>query len=131
MTVEFLSGCYWAGFELSTILLYYEKIEDRERTSIITYITFVNTTGMIIGTSLGALFMMALPASWDLYISLFALSTFLRFVVIIFTPHVNFRGQIPQLFSFNRVFSVIAPFGAFARPIIGKIKKKKNEGDKK
>lgn len=131
MAVELLSGCYWAGFELATILLYYQKIDDRERTSIITYITFLNTTGMIIGTSLGALFMKALPPTWNIYITLFALSTFLRFVVIIFTPHIDFRGQIPQLFSFNRVFSVIAPFGAFTRPIFGKIKKKKTDSEKK
>jgi MFS family permease len=127
MVVEFLSGCYWAGFELSTILLYYQKVEDQERTSVITYISFFNITGMVLGSLLGALFMKYLPAGFDQYLILFAASTFLRFLVIIFAPHVNFKGQIPKLISFNRVFNVRPPYGALSRPIIGRIKKKKDE----
>jgi MFS family permease len=128
--IEFFSGCFWAGFELSTILLYYQKIEDRERTSVITYITFLNTTGMICGSLLGALFMKILPTSWDAFLTLFMLSTFLRIAVVIFAPQVDFKGQIPKLISFNRVMSVRPPFGAFTRPIVGKITKRKSE-DKK
>lgn len=123
MLIEFLSGCYWAAFELSTILLYYQKIDDRERTSIITYITFLNTTGMVIGSMLGALFMKTLPTGWNPYLVLFATSTLLRAMVIMFAPHVNFAGQIPKLFI-NRLTTVRPPFGAFGRPIIGKVKKK-------
>lgn len=128
--IEFLSGCYWAAFELSTILLYYQKIDDRERTSVITYITFLNTTGMVIGSMLGAWFMKNLPVGWDNYLVLFAASTFLRVLVLIFAPHVNFIGQIPKFISFGRVFSNLPPVGILMRPIVGKIKKKKNS-DKK
>lgn len=126
---EFMSGCYWAGFELSTILLYYQKIEDRERTSIITYITFFNTAGMLIGSALGAVFMRYLPATFDQYLVLFAVSTFLRALVLIFAPHVNFRGQIPKLIGSRRTLGVIPPFANLARPFLGKIKKKKEEKD--
>ncbi|HXH32499.1 MAG TPA: MFS transporter [Bacteriovoracaceae bacterium] len=130
MGVEFLSGCYWAGFELATILLYYQKIDDSERTSVITYITFFNTTGMVIGSFLGALFMRWVPVSWNGYVALFATSTFCRTVVIIFAPHIRFKGQIPKLISINRVFSVRPPFAVFSRPFIGKMRKKKKEEDK-
>lgn len=123
--IEFLSGCYWAGFELSTILLYFQKIDDRERTSVITYITFLNTSGMLLGSLLGALFMKLLPVGMDLYLTLFIVSTFLRIILIVFAPQVNFRGQIPKLISFNKVMTVTPPFGAFTWPIVGKIKKKK------
>jgi len=130
--VEFLSGCYWAGFELSTILLYYQKIDDRERTSIMTYITFLNTTGMVCGSLLGALFMKILPISYDTYLTLFAVSTFIRTALVVFAPQVNFRGQIPELISFNRVMLVRPPFTAFTRPFVGKINsdKKKKESKK-
>jgi predicted MFS family arabinose efflux permease len=128
--VEFISGCYWAGFELSTILLYYQKIEDKERTSVITYITFLNTTGMICGSLLGALFMQILPTSWDAFLTLFALSTFLRLSVVVFAPQVDFKGQIPKLISFNRVMSVRPPFSAFTRPIVGRVRKKNSEEKK-
>lgn len=122
--VEFLSGCYWAGFELSTILLYYQKIDDRERTSVITYIALLNTTGMFLGSLLGALFMKLLPVSWDQYLTLFTTATFLRIGLIIFAPQVNFKGQIPELIGFR---SMRPSIGMFTRPIIGKIKKKKDE----
>lgn len=131
LSIEFLSGCYWAGFELSTILLYYQKIEDHERTSVMSYITFFNITGMVIGSLLGSIYMKQLPPQWDPYLILFITSSCLRTLVIIFTPHVNFRGQIPKLISFNRVFMVLPPFGALTRPIIGKIKKKEEEKEKK
>lgn len=123
--VEFLSGCYWAGFELSTVLLYFQKIDDRERTSVLTYITFLNTTGMLLGSLLGALFMKLLPVGWDLYLTLFTVSTFIRIILIVFAPQVNFRGQIPKLISFNKVMSGRPPFDAFTWPVVGKIKKKK------
>jgi len=126
---EFLSGCYWAGFELSTILLYYQKIEDKERTSIITYITFFNTTGMLIGSTLGAIFMKLLPMTYDQYLVLFAASTFIRVLVLIFAPHVNFRGQIPKIIGSRRILGVILPFATLARPFMGKIKNKKEEKD--
>lgn len=125
--VEFLSGCYWAGFELSTILLYYQKIEDRERTSVITYIVFLNTTGMMLGSLLGALFMKLLPVSWDQYLVLFSVSTMLRITLLIFAPHIDFRGQIPKLISSRRVLSVFLPLGMSSRPIIERNKKKKND----
>ena len=123
--VEFLSGCAWAGFELSTILLYYQKIDDRERTSVITYIAFLNTTGMFLGSVLGALFMKLLPAS-DQYIILFVVATLLRFALVVFAPQVNFKGQIPKLISSRRVLNVMLPMGLLSQPVVRKSKKKKD-----
>jgi MFS family permease len=127
LVIEFLSGCYWAAFELSTTLLYFQKIDDKERTSIITYITFLNTTGMVIGSMLGAWFMKSLPVGWNQYLVLFAFSTILRILLLIFAPQVKFAGQIPKLTSFNKVFSIIPPFAALTRPFIGKKKKELKE----
>lgn len=98
-TIEFLSGCYWAGFELSTILLYYEKISDSERTSLITYITFLNTTGMILGSLLGAAFIDYFPVTGDPYLSLFATSTVLRILIISVSPYVNLVGRLAKIFK--------------------------------
>lgn len=94
--IEFLSGCYWAGFELSTVLLFYQKIGDRERTSVMTYISFFNITGMVIGCSIGALFMYLLPIGWDKFITLFVCSTFLRLIMAVFSPQLNFKNKLPK-----------------------------------
>ncbi len=122
--IEFLSGCYWAGFELSTILLYYQKIEDAERTSVMTYITFFNTTGMIIGSLIGGWALRNIPIQHDKYLTLFAGSTILRGLVMFAAPNIDFKGRIPNLISFNRVFSVRPPYGALTRPILGRLKTK-------
>jgi hypothetical protein len=124
LVIEFLSGCYWAGFELSTILLYYQKIDDRERTSIITYITFLSTAGMLIGSMLGALMMKNLPPDWNHYIVLFAASTFLRGLVIMFAPHVNFFGRVPRMFNFIRSPGEVVSFNSIARQFLRSDRKK-------
>jgi hypothetical protein len=126
-SIEFMSGCYWAGFELSTILLYYQKIDDRERTSVITYITLLNTTGMFIGSLLGAGLMKILPIQWDSYLTLFGISTLIRLTLIVFAPQINFRGQIPKMINFNRLLSVRPPFVTLTRPFKEKSDKKKNK----
>lgn len=116
--VEFFSGCYWAGFELSTILLYYQKIDDRERTSAITYIALLNTTGMFLGSMLGALFMKILPGDVNKFLALFVVSTFLRLSLVVFAPQVNFRGQIPKLLTFSWRPVIVS----LARTFLGKKK---------
>ncbi len=126
-SIEFMSGCYWAGFELSTILLYYQKIDDRERTSVITYITLLNTTGMFIGSLLGAGLMKILPIQLDSYLTLFGISTLIRLTLIVFAPQINFRGQIPKMINFNRLLSVRPPFVTLTRPFKEKSDKKKNK----
>jgi MFS family permease len=126
MFIEFLSGCYWAGFELATVLLYYQKIEDHERTSIMSYITFFNISGMVIGSLIGAGLMKLFPENWDTYLTLFMISTFLRTLVVFVTPHISFRGRIPNFISYNRVFMARPPFGALTRPILDRKKKTKD-----
>jgi hypothetical protein len=54
---------------------------------------------------------------------LFAFSTILRILLLIFAPQVKFAGQIPKLISFNKVFTIFPPFAALTRPFIGKKKK--------
>jgi hypothetical protein len=114
--IEFLSGCWWAGFELSTILLYYQKIDDRERTSVITYIALLNTTGMFLGSMLGALAMKILPAGMSQYLMLFIAGTLLRLTVVVFAPQMNFRGRIPKILT----YSFRSPMNILTRIFISK-----------
>jgi MFS family permease len=128
-SIEFISGCYWAAFELSTILLYYQKIDDQERTSSLTYITLLNTSGMFLGSVLGAFFMKNLPKKYDEYLTLFAASTMVRLIVVVLAPQTNFRGQIPKLIGFNWLSSARSPLALLSRPFIGKIKKRRGKKD--
>lgn len=126
LLIEFLSGCYWAGFELSTTLIYYKKIADHERTRVMSYISFFNISGMALGSILGACIIYWLPPSLDQYLVLFAIATFLRILVVIFIPHVSIKGRLPQIFN----LSLRTPFTNFARPVFGLLKRKKKDGSR-
>lgn len=126
-TIEFLSGCYWAAFELSVIMLYFERIKDEERTSIITYISFTNTLGMVIGVLLGGWLLQNWPQDQDKYLGLFTLSTLLRFLVLLTIPTVRVRDAWPVMVTHTRGFLTSAPFGALTKPLIEWNKKRKKK----
>jgi MFS family permease len=93
IAIEFLSGCYWAGFDLSTTLLYFDQIKDKERTSLMSYIYFFNTLGMGVGTLVGGWLLAHWPFEGSNYLGLFILSSFVRFAVILMEPKFDFRGK--------------------------------------
>ena len=84
---------------------------------------------MVIGSALGACFMGMLPEDSNKYIVLFAVSTFLRAIVIAFAPQINFKGRLPKLTNLNRFFQMIPASINLIRPFIWK-KKKEFKKDK-
>ncbi|MGE3609893.1 MAG: MFS transporter [Bacteriovoracaceae bacterium] len=119
LIVEIVSGCYWAGFELSTILLLYQKIEDHERTSVMSYLAFFNIMGMTIGSGIGALMLHFFPSPIIQFETLFIISSIARLIIALSAPHVNFKGKIPKIIYAAR------PFGIVTRPFIEKITRRK------
>jgi MFS family permease len=125
--VEFLSGCYWAGFELATTMTYYKKIADHERTRVMSYISFFNVSGMTVGCLLGAAFMKYLPSAWmpagDRYLSLFIVASCARLFVVLFLPHVDIRGQLPTVMS----FTMRTGMAVLIKPVAGFLEGKKKK----
>ncbi len=97
--IEFWSGLNWAGLELATSLLFYQRIKDRDRTSIMTYISFIQVGGMALGCSIGALFLHFLPTVPDKFLALFLFSSCFRLLGFIFSPHFKYRKEMPQLWA--------------------------------
>lgn len=119
LVIELLSGCYWAGFELATILLFYQKIEDHERTSVMSYVAFFNILGMTIGSGLGGLILQFFPTGYPKYETLFIVASIARITVALSSPQLDFKGRIPKIIYAAR------PFGIVTRPFIEKISKRK------
>jgi MFS family permease len=122
--IEFISGCNWAAFELSTILLFYQKIDDRERISLMSFISFSNTTGMVVGSLAGALFMKLTDANLDQYKYLFMISFILRLLVALFVPHLEYKERMPRIVRAGRFMSTLPLSVPFTRVKIVKKKKK-------
>jgi MFS family permease len=92
--IEILSGCYWAGFDLSLTILYFSHIKDEERSSVMTYIYFINTLGMCIGTLIGGWLLINWPFKGSNYLGLFILSSVVRLIVVFFEPNFELRKKI-------------------------------------
>jgi MFS family permease len=75
--VQLLSGLAWAAFELSATLAFFEGIERRERTSVLTLYNFSNAAALGLGALAGGLFFRYFPES-DVYAWMFLASSLAR-----------------------------------------------------
>jgi len=107
LVVEFICGASWGAFELATVLLYFERVKDEERTSIMTYISFSNTLGMIIGVSIGAWVLQNWPAEKNPYQAMFLISSTLRFAVLLAMPSIKLREAWPIIVTQARSVFVL------------------------
>jgi hypothetical protein len=102
LVVEFVCGASWGAFELATVMLYFERVKDEERTSIMTYISFSNTLGMIIGASIGAALLQNWPLENNPYHAMFLISSALRFTALLTIPTIKLRDIGRSLFVMKR-----------------------------
>ncbi len=107
LVVEFICGASWGAFELATVMLYFERIKDEERTSIMTYISFSNTLGMVIGVSIGAWLLQDWPAEKNPYQAMFLISSALRFTVLLAMPSIKLRDAWPIIITQARSVFVL------------------------
>ena len=73
--VQVLSGCFWAAYELAFFLMFFESIEQRERTSLLTVYQFLNTLAGVIEALIGGAVLLVFAASPAGYATLFGLSS--------------------------------------------------------
>lgn len=78
MAVQAVGGALWAGFELGGFLLYFEALDERERTSLLTAYNLLTGVAIVCGGLLGAFVLSRGHGSADAYRLLFALSAPLR-----------------------------------------------------
>jgi MFS family permease len=95
--IEFISGINWAGLNLAVSLLFYQRISDQNRTSIMSYVGLVQTTGMALGCGIGALFLNYVPVNGDKFLGLFLFSTSVRLLGFVFSPRLKFKEMMPVL----------------------------------
>lgn len=96
---ELMCGASWGAFELATVMLYFERIKDEERTSIMTYVAFSNTLGMVIGVSIGAGLLQNWPLEKNPYQAMFLISSALRFAALSLIPSIKMRDLWGHLFA--------------------------------
>jgi MFS family permease len=118
--VQLLSGLMWAAFELSALLSFFEGIDRRERTSVLTLFNFANAAAIAVGSLVGGAFFRWLPADASVYASLFVASSAARAVALRLLYPVG-TLRLPQAPVVLRTLALRPALGAIQRPIVASL----------
>lgn len=117
MVLQAMSGVAWSIYELGALLMFFEAIEERERTSLLTGYNLVNTAATAIGASMGAWVLSASPAGSSGYHLIFALSSGARLITGLLLLKLG-HGRMVRLAMSLRAISVRPSSGGAFRPIL-------------
>lgn len=82
LATQVVSGAAWAGYELAFFLLFFESMEERERTAMLTIYNLLNTLAFIGGSLIGAALLVFLGTNMQSYLILFGVSTGVRLLAL-------------------------------------------------
>lgn len=116
LALQTFAGAMWAALELGTALAFFESLEERDRTSILTLYNVANAAAIAGGALLGTLLFGRLPAGPGAYAVLFAVSAAARLLVLPLLPRAA-RVPVPERVSM-RTLAVRPSAGAVQRPIL-------------
>jgi MFS family permease len=119
-----LGGMSWAIYELGMNLSFFEGVEEKKRTSILSCFSFANAIAMTVGTLIGGKILSAMGPSMHSYYVLFVISTFMRAASLSFLRGMpNIRTGFRMISS--KVLAVRPTMGAFDKPVVSTIQKDK------
>ncbi len=82
LLLQAFGGMAWGAYELAFFLLFFESIEEDERTSMLTLYNLLNTTAWVCGALAGGLLLTTLGTSFHAYLLLFGLSSLGRLAAL-------------------------------------------------
>lgn len=82
--MQFISGFMWGLYEVCIFLILFSTVTAEKRTATLSVYNLLQTTGMVLGSTLGAVLFH--NSSHQAYTNVFLVSTFLRFAAIMFFP---------------------------------------------
>jgi MFS family permease len=82
LCVQVLAGAAWAAYELAFFLMFFESIDEEDRTDVLTFYNLANTTAWVFGAAIGGLVLGSLGTSRYGYLLLFAVSSLGRLLAL-------------------------------------------------
>jgi hypothetical protein len=130
--VQALSGVMWGMWELATLLLLFDRIPQRERTSVLTIFNLANALAMVGGSLLGAAILSGMKETVVAYELLFALSAVTRLISLVWLTRVVGPESRPRRIRIRplitRDVAVRPQVGSIDPPIIAGIEKVHGRG---
>jgi MFS family permease len=102
LALQVISGAAWGAYEYATLLTFFERIDARSRTSVLSLYNAANSAAMALGNGVGALAFGGFATSLGDYALVMALSAAARLAVVPYLRHAPAvpappRGAIQQL----------------------------------
>lgn len=82
LLLQVLAGAFLAVYEMAVTLVYLEAVPVADRTSVLTRFSVLNTLAMMLGSSLGATILLAMPGQTAAYTVIFLLACGARLAVL-------------------------------------------------
>lgn len=119
LALQLFAGFAWAGFELTTILSFFDTTDERTRARVLSLFNLFNGVAIVSASLLGGLVLRHFGSAGYMYI--FLASSLLRFVVVLlFNSGAGVRR--PHEHTFRNVFMRVISFrpgqGADLRPVV-------------
>lgn len=96
LLVQALAGIFWGGYELAYLLLFFETLPAKERTSLLTNFNVANSAAICLGSLFGGWVLTNLGDDRQTYYMLFGLSSSLRAIVVsglVWLPRVRLKAK--------------------------------------
>jgi MFS family permease len=117
LCVQILGGAIWAGYELSTFLLLFERIDESERTSVLTTFNLANALALVGGALIGGALLGVLGPVRESYYVIFGLSGVMRLAALVMLARVR-RVTFKPVPLATRTIGVRPNTGSMAAPIV-------------
>lgn len=117
---QWLSGFAWAAYELATLLMFFETLPTRERTSVLSTYNFGYALALTVGSLLGGWILHACQDTLWAYQFVFALSSAARLAclaLLAWLPRIEFAAQPLAV----RTDAVRPSQGGITRPVLASI----------
>lgn len=128
MALQIVGGVAWAAYELAMFLLFFETIDARERTGVLTIYNLGNALATVGGSLIGWAFLVSMGETQQAFLTLFLLSSFCRVGALVLLARVTgvldvvVRHAVPVVM---RIVSVNPAMGSIDRPILSSIPEEK------
>jgi MFS family permease len=128
MVLQIVGGVAWAAYELAMFLLFFETIDARERTGVLTIYNLGNALATVGGSLAGWAFLKAMGETQQAFLMLFLLSSCCRIGALVLLARVTgvldvVRRTIPVVM---RIVSVNPAMGSIDRPILSSMPEEKS-----
>jgi MFS family permease len=117
VAVQVVAGLAWGAYELAMFLLFFETIDARERTSVLTTFNLANSLAMVAGSFLGAGLLAVWGKSAETYLALFGLSSLARAATIVLLARLPKVALEAQAIA-TRTVGLRATDGSLDEPIL-------------